>query len=302
MDVAAFQTQRPTLFAIAYRMLGSASEAEDVLQDAYLRYASTPPDTIRSLKSYLATIVSRLCLDRLKAARTLREQYIGPWLPEPILTPTTTTDLQQTVELHESVTLAFLVLLESLTPHERAVFLLHEVFEYAHDEIAEILAISAANSRQIFSRAKKQLVQQRPRFQVAPERQRQLAEGFLAAVQQGNLQVFTNLLAEEVVFRADGGGKVPSATRPVVGRRAVTRLLAGLAAKAAEFTALGQAIYWSSAPINGEATLLFWVNGTLDSVWTFRMDNEAIITIDSIRNPEKLAYVQRQIQAAGPLG
>src|SRR5262249_18443918 len=149
-DAETFQSYRPLLFSIAYRMLSSASEADDVLQDAYLRFAATPREPIRSVKAYLSTIVTRLCLDRLKAARSVREQYLGPWLPEPILTVEGGLDMQRAAERHESITLAFLVLLEALTPQERAVFLLREVFEYEYSEIAEMLGLSAGNCRQLF--------------------------------------------------------------------------------------------------------------------------------------------------------
>ena len=159
-----FQSYRPALFGIAYRMLGSASEAEDVLQDAYLRYsAADTRDAIRSPKAYASAIVTRLCLDRLKSARAAREQYFGVWLPEPVLTPDDDADLQRSAERHESISLAFLVLLEALTPQERAVFLLHEVFEYEYAEIAAILEISAANCRQLLHRAKQRVAEGRPR-------------------------------------------------------------------------------------------------------------------------------------------
>ena len=158
-DTEAFQSYRPLLFSIAYRMLGSASEADDVLQDAYLRFAgaqsSGEEPRVRSLKAYLSTIVTRLCLDRLKAARSVREQYLGPWLPEPVLTQED--DPQRDAELHESITMAFLVLREALTPQERAVFLLREVFEYEYAEIAEMLGVSPANCRQLFHRAKERV-------------------------------------------------------------------------------------------------------------------------------------------------
>ena len=156
-----FQSYRPLLFSIAYRMTGSASEAEDIVQDSYLRYHAAAPSEIRSLKSYLSTIVTRLALDHLKSARIQREQYIGPWLPEPILTGDSALAALQNVEQRESITTAFLVLLETLSPHERAVFLLREVFEYEHAEIAEILGLSAANCRQLFHRAQAHLAARR---------------------------------------------------------------------------------------------------------------------------------------------
>src|SRR5207249_9843651 len=186
MEKDVFNTDRPLLFSIAYRMLGSASDAEDVLQDAWLRYSGVDQSTIRSPRALATTIVTRLCLDRLKSARATREEYIGPWLPEPVLTSEVEgpdTMLQRS----ESVTLAFLVLLETLSPHERAVFLLREVFEYEHAEIAELLGLSAANCRQLFHRAQMHLAERRRRFAPAREAQQRLLARFLQACRQGDI-------------------------------------------------------------------------------------------------------------------
>src|SRR2546425_4561383 len=169
ISTEAFEIYRPLFFSIAYRMLGSASEADDMLQEAYLRYRTTPAAEIRSLKSYLTTIVTHLCLDYLKSARVQREQYIGPWLPEPVLTTEADDMPFETATQHESISLAFLVLLEALTPPERAVFLLHEVFEYDYQEIAQMLGKSPANCRQLFHRAKQYLAEHRHRFDASRE-------------------------------------------------------------------------------------------------------------------------------------
>lgn len=163
-DTAAFEAHRGLLFSIAYRMLGSASEAEDVVQDAYLRYAASAPPDVRSLRAWLGTVVTRLCLDRLKSAHAQREHYVGPWLPEPVVHVDREPSLARAVEQRESTTLAFLVLLESLTPQERAVFVLREAFDYEYDEIGEMLELSPANCRQLFHRAKVRLRENRPRF------------------------------------------------------------------------------------------------------------------------------------------
>ena len=213
-----FETYRPYLFAIAYRMLGSAMDAEDMVQETYLRYQSTPPETIRSLKAFLTTIITRLCMDQLQLARRKREVYVGPWLPEPILTTTTpeSGDPAERVEMEESISLAFLVLLEQLQPFERAVFLLREVFEYEFAEIATMLDKSEAACRRSFSRAKLHLRAHRPRFPASPETHRQLLTGYFQAVQGGEMTALTNLLAEEVTLWADGGGKVKQAAlRPI---------------------------------------------------------------------------------------
>jgi RNA polymerase sigma-70 factor (ECF subfamily) len=306
-DAETFQSLRPLLFAIAYRMLGSASEADDVLQDAYLRYAGArSAEAIRSPKAYLSTVVTRLCLDRLKAARTAREQYLGPWLPEPVLTLEGQADPQGDAERHESITLAFLVLLESLTPQERAVFLLREVFEYEYAEMAEILGLSVANCRQIFHRAKERVAERRRRFRPAPGRQRQLVERFLAATQHGDVRALASLLAEDASFTADGGGKVAASRQPIYGRENVAKLIVGLASKATRLLGVpADDLHATIAEVNGEPAVLFLVGDRLDTVFVCAVVGDQIDAIQAIRNPDKLAYIQRQLQAgsagAGPL-
>src|SRR2546423_9860157 len=198
--VESFETYRPYLFSIAYRMLGSAMDAEDMVQETYLRYQTTPKDPIRSLKAYLTTILTRLCMDQLQLAHRKRELYVGPWLPEPIRTAETpeAADPEKRVETQESISLAFLVLLEQLQPFERAVFLLREVFEYEFAEIATMLDKSEAACRRSFSRAKLHLASHRPRFPASPETHRQMLTGFLAAVQTGETTALMNLLSEDV--------------------------------------------------------------------------------------------------------
>src|SRR5438094_2071733 len=194
-------------------MLGSAMDAEDMVQETYLRYQSTPKDDIRSLKAFLTTILTRLCMDQLQLARRKREVYVGPWLPEPILTTTTPTseDPAERVEREESISLAFLMLLEQLQPFERAVFLLREVFGYEFAEIAAMLDKTEAACRRASSRAKLHLQAHRPRFPASPDTHRQLLTGFLRAVQMGDMDTLTDMLAEEVTLWADGGGKVKGA-------------------------------------------------------------------------------------------
>src|SRR6266702_3151347 len=188
-------------------MLGSAMDAEDLVQETYLRYQGTPPETIRSLKAFLTTILTRLCMDQLQLARRKREVYVGPWLPEPILTTMTaeTLDPAERVEMNESISLAFLVLLEQLQPFERAVFLLREAFEYEFAEIATMLDKIEAACRRSFSRAKLHLRAHRPRFPASPETHRQMLTGFLQAVQTGEMTPLMNLLSEDVILWADGG-------------------------------------------------------------------------------------------------
>src|SRR5713101_3086562 len=224
--VESFESYRSYLFAIAYRMLGSAMDAEDMVQETYLRYQATPPATIISSKAFLTTIIARLCMDQLHLARRKREQYLGPWLPEPISTAEASelAQVEERVDAYETISLAFLVLLEQLQPVERAVFLLREVFEYDYAEIAAFLGKSEVACRQWFSRAKKHLGDHRPRFPASPETQKHLLTGFLRAVNAGEMSTLMNLLAEEVTFWGDGGGKVKGvATHPIAGRLAVAR-------------------------------------------------------------------------------
>src|SRR2546430_16241746 len=222
--VETFESYRTYLFAIAYRMLGSAMDAQDMVQETYLRYSATPPETITSLKAFLTTIITRLCMDQLHLARRKRDVYLGPWLPEPLITPEAlkAVSLEEHVDQEESISLAFLLLLEQLQPIERAVFLLREVFEYDYAEIASFLGKSEVACRQWFSRAKKHLGDHRPRFPASPETQKQLLTGFLQAVNAGEMTSLMSLLAEDVTFWGDGGGKVKgAATHPIAGRVAV---------------------------------------------------------------------------------
>src|SRR5258708_9378761 len=211
-------------------MLGSAMDVEDMVQETYLRSQSTPPETIRSLKAFLTTIIIRLCMDQLQLARRKREVYVGPWLPEPILTTMTaeTLDPAERVEMNESVSLAFLVLLEQLQPFERAVFLLHEVFEYEFAEIATLLDKSEAACRRSFSRAKLHLRAHRPCFGASAETHRQLLSGYFQAIETGEMIPLMNLLSKNVTLWADGGGEIKGvATRPLTVREVVARLSRG---------------------------------------------------------------------------
>jgi RNA polymerase sigma-70 factor (ECF subfamily) len=284
-----FEEHRPRLFALAYRMLGSASEAEDVVQDAYLRASEEP--AIRDLRAFLVTVTTRLCLDRLKAARAVREQYIGPWLPEPILQQPGDGAGEQRAERAESVAMAVLVMLETLSPLERAVFLLREAFEYPYDEIGTILGRSAAACRQAYHRARAHLDAQRPRFRAPPEQQRRLVLRFLEAARGGDLAALTGMLAADVVSWGDGGGVAPAARRPVRGARAVARLMIGLMARVAEQGIDQVALDW----VNGEPGLLAWENGRLSTVMVFEADGERIAALRTVRNPAKLAHLAARV-------
>ena len=287
-----FQAHRPLLFGVAYRMLGSASDAEDVVQDAWLRYAAAQPADVRSPKAFLTTIVTRLCLDRLKSARAARETYVGPWLPEPLVTDTQPGP-ERSMALAESVTLAFMVLLETLTPEERAVFLLREVFEHDYADIAAMLETTPANCRQLFHRAKERIADRRPRFRDAAAAKRPLIDRFVHALRAGDAAEFSSVLAADVGFWSDGGGKVLAARRPVHGRDAVAHMLAGFrrAAGGVDLATVSLEV----ALVNGEPAMLMRIAGRLDSVYTFVIDDDAISAIRVVRNPDKLRYLERQL-------
>lgn len=284
-----FERQRGALFGIAYRMLGSASEAEDVVQDAYLRAASAGEE-IRSPRAFLTTVTTRLALDRLKAARSAREQYIGPWLPEPLLQQPDGAG-EERAERDEAVAMAVLVLLEQLSPLERAVFLLRASFEYPFDEIGAILGRSAAACRQAYHRAKTHLDAQRPRFRATPDQQIKLVSGFLAAAREGRLDALTGMLSADVTYWGDGGGVVAAATRPVRGAGAVARLIAGLTARAIADPDTSFALDW----VNGEPGLLVWERGQLTTVMVFECDTRQIAAVRAVRNPAKLAYIAARV-------
>jgi RNA polymerase sigma-70 factor (ECF subfamily) len=284
-----FESNRPYLFAIAYRMLGSAMDAEDMVQETYIRYQKAQPENLHSLKAYLTTILTRLCIDQLDLAFRKRELYVGPWLPEPILTEEVpeVVNPEKKVEREESISLAFLVLLEKLQPFERAVFLLREVFEYEFAEIAEMLEKSEAACRRSFSRAKQHLVDRRPRFAPAPEAHRQLLNSFLTAVQGGEMTPLTELLSEDVTVWVDGGGKVKQAAlQPISGREAVTRFIQG------------SKRFWQGIThadleeVNGQTALVIRRdNGQVFSVLTMDFEQGQIATIRIMANPEKLSRI-----------
>ncbi|HEX6555519.1 MAG TPA: RNA polymerase sigma-70 factor [Ktedonobacteraceae bacterium] len=284
-----FETYRSYLFAIAYRMLGSAMDAEDMVQETYLRYQNTPKDSIGSLKAFLTTIISRLCIDQLHLARRQREQYLGPWLPEPIITADNLqgSSPEERVDREESISMAFLMLLEQLQPVERAVFLLREVFDYDYAEIASFLGKSEVACRQWFSRAKKHLGDHRPRFQASPETQKQMLTGFLRAIQAGEMTPLMEMLAEDVTMWTDGGGKVKgAATRPITGREAVARF-----SLAASKRFLPEGARVELAEVNGQPGLIIRVADRAYRVMTIEVEAQQIRTVRIIANREKLAHV-----------
>src|SRR5437588_10415726 len=286
--VEAFDSYRSYLFAIAYRMLGSAMDAQDMVQETYLRYSATPKDSITSLKAYLTTIITRLCMDQLHLARKKRDVYMGPWLPEPLITPEAleAVSLQERVDMEESISLAFLLLLEQLQPIERAVFLLREVFEYDYAEIATFLGKSEVACRQAFSRAKKHLGDHRPRFPTSHQTHRQLLTGFLQAAQAGEMAPLMNMLAEDVTLWVDSGGKVKgAATRPIHGRGAVARFSLGTR------RFLPEGAHVDLATVNGQLALIFRDGERVYLVLTIEVEAQRIQIIRIVVNPEKLAHI-----------
>ena len=285
----AFEEYRSLLFAMAYRMLGSAMEAEDIVQEAYLRYRATPPESIRTLRSFLTTIVHHLCMDHLKSAQARRENYIGPWLPEPVITgegAALLSPLRQITD-RESISMAFLVLLESLSPLERAVFLLREVFDYEYAEIAEIIGRDEAACRQLFSRAKKHISDHRPRFPASPEAHAKMVGRFMEACIAGDIDGLMSLLAEDVTAWSDGGGKIPEAMpHPVHGRETVARGLIGLLSRAPEGTT------FEMIEANGLPALLLRFKGQLFSVLTLEVEGEFISVLRNVANPDKLVHLK----------
>ena len=283
MDQDVFKDDRARLFSIAYRMLGSASDAEDVLQDAWLRYSGAEASSIRSPQAFATTIVTRLCLDRLKSARATREEYIGPWLPEPVLTSELESPAAK-LERAESVTLAFLVLLEKLSPEERAVFLLKEIFEYDHSEVAGMLGTTVENSRQLLHRAKARLAEDRPRLTGTAQSRRTVAERFARAFSAGDGAGLTALLTTDVEVWSDGGGKASAARRPLIGRH-----------RAARATGVVRDVSLEIEDVNSEPALILRVGSRLESVFVCSVDGDAISGIRVVRNPDKLLRIDRRL-------
>jgi RNA polymerase sigma-70 factor, ECF subfamily len=286
-DTASFETYRPLLFSLAYRLLGSATEAEDIVQEAYLRYQAVAPGAVQSPKAFLSTIVTRLCLNQLQSARVQREAYLGPWLPEPILTETDErADPQRQAELHDSISFAFLALLEALTPLERAVFILREVFDYDYAEIAAVLDKDIAACRQVFSRAKKHVADGRPRFTPAPETHRRLLSQFMQAAGGGDLNELTQLLSAEVIMWADGGGKARGAALyPLRGAAAVAQFVRG------SVRLLPPRAQVELAAINGELATIARVAGQAVFVLAITVDQDRVSEVRVVGNPDKLHWV-----------
>ncbi|MCL6668551.1 MULTISPECIES: RNA polymerase sigma-70 factor [Streptomyces] len=284
-----FELHRPRLFGLAYRMLGSAEEAEDAVQDAYLRFSGADRAGIEHPAAWLAKVVTNLCLTRLTSARARRERYVGPWLPEPVVTSDGTLGPLESAEQREAVSMALLVLLERLTPTERAVYVLREAFGYGHREIAGVLDVTEANCRQLYRRAVRRVGEERSRFEPVPERQAELVASFLGAARDGDLAGLEKLLTADVTWSSDGGGKISAARRPVEGREKVARLAVG----GAERFAAG--LRYTPAEINGEYGLAAWAGDVLAGVVAFEVRDGLIAHLRVVVNPDKLDFVRRQL-------
>jgi RNA polymerase sigma-70 factor, ECF subfamily len=280
-----FERHRPLLFSIAYRMLGSVADAEDVVQEAYLRWQEVPEAEVRSPRSYLSAVVTRLSIDRLRSARAWREEYVGPWLPEPLVSDRAEEVAADPTGLDETLSMAFMVLLESLNPVERAVFLLREVFDYDYREISRIVGKSEDNCRQIARRARRSVAARRPRYERSPEQEERLTERFVEACTSGDMEGLLGLLSEDVTLWSDGGGEVAAAPYPIHGPERVARFLLGvLRTVPAGFSA-------RLTRINGGPGVVGYVEGRPTSVVALDVADGRLRGVRIVVNPEKLRTI-----------
>ncbi|MEV1175779.1 RNA polymerase sigma-70 factor [Nonomuraea sp. NPDC049784] len=277
----AFLAHRNLLFTVAYEMLGSAADAEDVLQETWLRWVGVDLDIVQDRRAYLVRITTRQALGRLRTLGRRKESYVGPWLPEPLLTAP---DVAEDVELADSVSMAMLLVLETLGPTERAVFVLREVFDLEYDEIAEAVDKSPAAVRQIAHRARAHVAARRPRGVVSPAETRDALEAFQRAVETGDLQRLLDILAPDVVLLTDGGGIKRAALAPVVGIDRVAEVLGRIA----------ETMSLRPAQVNGYPALILRINGEVDAVMAVRIDEGLITGLYAVRNPEKLSHLERE--------
>ncbi|BDC49346.1 DNA-directed RNA polymerase sigma-70 factor [Bryobacterales bacterium F-183] len=283
-SAAEFEDLRPQLFALAYRMLGTRADAEDIVQDAFLRWQAVDPAEVRSAKSYLYSIVARLSLDALKSARHQRETYVGTWLPEPLVTRVegARQSPEGHAELADSLSIAFLHVLESLSPPERIAFLMREVFDADYADIAQVLETSEANCRQLVTRARKQLGDKRSRFEVDPERHKTVLQTFLAACETGDTAALLDLMRGDAILYSDGGGKASAAINPIYGADRISRFMAGITKKS-------DANEVTPVLSGGLPAVVFSNNGEVRTLLALDLDTEGHIrTVYIVRNPDKL--------------
>jgi RNA polymerase sigma-70 factor, ECF subfamily len=280
-----FNQYRSLMFAIAYRMLGSATDAEDMMQEAWIRWQSTQT-VVRSPKAFLSRIITRLCIDQLRSARVQREKYIGIWLPEPLMTEAMN-ESGDNAELAESLSFAFLTLLQCLSPTERAIFLLREVFDYDYSDIAITVGKSTSNCRQIVRRARQHLVLRRPSISLSPQQKEEIVEQFLTSWNQGDLHTLIALMAEDVTFWSDGGGQVTAVQHPLKGCQKVARFLVAL-----RRSRLIPILDSQIVRINDQPGILNVVEGNPQSTFSFEFSGQSIQSIFAVVNPKKLKGVK----------
>jgi RNA polymerase sigma-70 factor, ECF subfamily len=279
-----FEEYRPALDRLAYRMLGSLSDADDVLQEAYLRWSRADRESVQSPRAYLLSIVTRLCIDARQSVEARKMTYIGPWLPEPVVEPAGS-ERGDDLETAESVSMALLLILESLTPVERAAYLLRRIFDYDYDVIAQVLERSEPSCRQIVSRAERRIHDQRPRFDADPAQAQRLTGAFLQACSTGDLNGLVQILASDAVLYSDGGGKARAALAPIRGADKIARFFLGINKKLPP----GAELRW--VRVNGQPGVITTVDGQLDVVLTFDVVDGRIANCFVVRNPDKLARV-----------
>jgi RNA polymerase sigma-70 factor (ECF subfamily) len=286
-DIDGVERFRPLLFAIAYRMLGSAADAEDAVQDAFLRWrqAAVAGVVVEKPKAWLTTVITNRCLDELGSARAKRETYVGPWLPEPLVADAAPDVAEQVVEL-DSLSMAFMVLLETLTPKERAAFLLHDVFAYGFSEIAAMLGENDATCRQLAKRARTRIAERRPRFPAPEEQQARLAERFIGAVSEGDVAGLAAMLTEDVVVWSDGGGKVSASRKPVIGRDKVATFLTRIAQQRPPGTSFERCL------VNGQPGFLTVIDGKPAGALALDLADGAIRAVYIVVNPDKLRHLR----------
>ncbi|PIF75718.1 RNA polymerase sigma-70 factor (ECF subfamily) [Variovorax sp. 54] len=279
-----FDSHRRRLQGIAYRMLGSVAEAEEVVQDAWLRWHEADKASFDSAEAWLVTVVTRLSIDRLRSAKVQREHYIGPWMPEPTLTGSPDTP-EEVLERADNISVAFLAVLERLAPEARAAFLMREVFDADYDEIAQTLGKSEAACRQLVHRAKVQVQEARPRFQVSRDTHQRLLRAFADAAARGSMQDLKALMAEDVELIGDGGGKVQTFSKILRGSQRLAQLYFSL------WRRMGAGVHMALVELNGEPGMLRFLDGELESAQTFEIEGERIVRIRAQRNPDKLARI-----------
>lgn len=290
-QTALFQQHRPRLFGLAYRMLGTPSDAEDVLHDAWLRWHSQNTEALDDAEAWLVTVTTRLALDRLRRVKTERQHYTGPWLPEPLVA--SEEEPESKLERNESLNLSFLLLLERLSADERAAFLLRDVFDYSHAEAAAILGITEDACRQRVHRAKQRLREGRPRFNYEPVTQQHLLEKFMRALQEPTPEVLKALFAADAVHLSDGGGVVRAALRPLHGNERLAQLYGKVAQRYHESNAIHR-VQW----LNGSPALFTWIDNALVTVSWIETDQDQIVAIHALRHPEKLARINKAVTFA----